>query len=1126
LTAHTERMMIIESLNTFAEEIVGIKFTELIKPGIAHTDAEDETSLYQTIDFGTRIPDISAFYGRTRELGKIEQWINNENINIVGLFGIAGIGKTSLAAKLVQQVKNKFEYIVWYSLINAPPLDEFMKDAVDVFSDYRGVLKSDETIDKMASRFLHYLTDKKCLIILDNYESIFRSGSKVGDYLDGYHPYGDLLQKIAQLEHKSTIILTSREKPKELGLLQGRKSRIRTITIKKLSYSDGIKILRDKGLSGSRNELQEVVSKYSGNPLALKFISETIHDVFLSDIGEFLRQTASVPLEISDVLDEQFNRLTKFERDVIFWLAVEREGGAINDLRKDTTHLMAEKHLIFAINSLQKRSLVDITDAGFILPNVVMEYITDKLVEVAISEVTSGDLNLLISHAFTKAQSKEHTRNSQVRLILTPVFDSLTGQLNKQDIAGSLSRILSALQREDKGYTSYYAAGNIINMFVQFEIELDYRDFSNLPIWQAYLKKTTLRDTNFTMCDFSGTVFVETFGQVLAVAFSPKNDILGAGTAAGVLLLWDLDNFMRLRTFQGHKDWVRRIAFSPTDNIIASGSDDYSVKLWDIEKNVLMRTLEGHKAWVLSLVFSPNGLLLVSGDGNGEIRVWDIQTGSCHMISGHTNWIRAIDFRFDGKILATGSEDLTLKLWDVESWENILTISDFTDNITDLKFSPDGTWLLISCYDDVQIRNAKTGQYVKSLKGHTHRVFSVSINNTGDLAATSSEDETIRIWDVKTGDCIKILHGHSGNFNSVCFNSNGNLIASGGEDQSIKVWDTESGKSVSVLRGYTNWVRSVAVNPKTDKIASLAEDKSIRFWETETGLNFKTLTGYGSQVTPLVFDNNGERLFFARDNHDILIWDTRKEKKSRILSGHKNRVRALAYTPTKALLASGGESKTIRLWHLEDGLSSTTLTGHDSWVRSLSFDKFGEKMASCSEDKTIKIWDMESGQCINTIELDNYAWAIAFHPNNKWVVSGGEENLLQCWDIESGQCVYSATGHSSPIYAIKFSYDGKHLVSGGFDHKIILWDTMTGELLDVFEGHESWVWSLDFNKSGNCVISGSADETIKIWDLKTRKCIRTLRSNRPYERMNITGVKGLEQAQKDVLFHLGAIEVA
>jgi len=85
---------------------------------------------------------------------------------------------------------------------------------------------------------------------------------------------------------------------------------------------------------------------------------------------------------------------------------------------------------------------------------------------------------------------------------------------------------------------------------------------------------------------------------------------------------------------------------------------------------------------------------------------------------------------------------------------------------------------------------------------------------------------------------------------------------------------------------------------------------------------------------------------------------------------------------------------------------------------------------------------------------------------------------------------------------------------------------MTGELLDVFEGHESWVWSLDFNKSGNCVISGSADETIKIWDLKTRKCIRTLRSNRPYERMNITGVKGLEQAQKDVLFHLGAIEVA
>ncbi len=68
------------------------------------------------------------------------------------------------------------------------------------------------------------------------------------------------------------------------------------------------------------------------------------------------------------------------------------------------------------------------------------------------------------------------------------------------------------------------------------------------------------------------------------------------------------------------------------------------------------------------------------------------------------------------------------------------------------------------------------------------------------------------------------------------------------------------------------------------------------------------------------------------------------------------------------------------------------------------------------------------------------------------------------------------------------------------------------------------VWSVAFSPDGCTLASGSQDETIKLWDVQTGECLKTLRPDRPYERMNITGVTGLTEAQKATLRALGAVE--
>ncbi|MHC5721918.1 MAG: WD40 repeat domain-containing protein, partial [Nostoc sp.] len=77
----------------------------------------------------------------------------------------------------------------------------------------------------------------------------------------------------------------------------------------------------------------------------------------------------------------------------------------------------------------------------------------------------------------------------------------------------------------------------------------------------------------------------------------------------------------------------------------------------------------------------------------------------------------------------------------------------------------------------------------------------------------------------------------------------------------------------------------------------------------------------------------------------------------------------------------------------------------------------------------------------------------------------------------------------------------------------------------TFEGHQKVVWSVAFSRDGQMLASGSKDETIKLWNVETGECLKTLRANRPYEEMNITGVIGLTAATKATLKALGALVI-
>src|SRR5260221_52418 len=758
-------------------------------------------------DWG-EVPHVENFYGREKELTELKQWIEDDHSRLIAILGMGGMGKTSLTATLAEQIKGKFNYIYWRSLQNAPILEKILQSSIQFFSDQQRIdLPKD--MDEQISLLIEYLRKHYCLMILDNFESVLQGGNRVGEYRNGYEGYARLLQRVGEAQHRSCLLLTSREKPKEVAQLEGRTSPVRSLQIPGLGQIEGQEILKHKGIFGTDDSWSALIHFYSGNPLALKLVAESIRELFRGDVSEFLKEGAKLVDNTYDLLEQQFKRLSALEREIMYWLAIEREPVSLNDLAEDIFHIGSKRELLGALESLRRRSMIDNASVGrFTLQPVIMEYITDKLIEQAYGEIDNETMTIFASHALTKAHSKEYIRNTQVRLIIAPIAERLLASVGKEEIEKKLKRMLSML-RDVHQQKSSYAAGNILNLLIQLKYDLRGYDFSNLIVRQAYLQGVSLPEVNFAYSNLVKPVFTETFGNILSVAFSPDGERLAAGTTDGEVRVWKIASSTQLLTCSGHADWVWSIAFSPDGSILASGSSDKTIRLWDMKTGQCLNTLQGHSNSVWSIAFSPNGSRIASSSEDQTLRIWEVSTGqNLKTLQGHTDRIWSVAFNSDGSMIASGSYDQTVRLWDVRTGQ-CLKILGHTDRVQAVAFSPDRK-TLVSGSDDQAIRiwEISTGLHLKTLQGHTNWIGSVVFSPDGSMIASSSYDQTLRLWDVRTGQCLKTLQGHTSWVGSVVFNPDGSILASGSYDQSIRIWEADTGEGLKNLEGYSRGIGS------------------------------------------------------------------------------------------------------------------------------------------------------------------------------------------------------------------------------------------------------------------------------------------------------------------------------
>ena len=259
-------------------------------------------------------------------------------------------------------------------------------------------------------------------------------------YRSGYEEYGDFWQRIGSSEHQSCVLLTSRVKPRDIEDLE-EVSLVRSLELSGLDIEAGRAIFRDiartnnASFQGTEGDWSRLISFYNGNPLALEITARHILNRFDGNLSEFLKHDLMVFGEIRKLLDWHFERLSAAEKNIMYWLALNREAVSIADLKQDIFLPRAQKYLPETLDGIERQIPIEKSANRLTLQPVLIEYVTEKAIAQISQELESGKLQLFNSHALIKASAKDYVKDSQIRLILQPIIDRLneTWGLELQD---------------------------------------------------------------------------------------------------------------------------------------------------------------------------------------------------------------------------------------------------------------------------------------------------------------------------------------------------------------------------------------------------------------------------------------------------------------------------------------------------------------------------------------------------------------------------------------------------------------------------------------------------------------------------------------------------------------------
>lgn len=1046
-----------------------------------------------TIDWEDAPTDIQPFCGRITEIAQLAEWIVVDRCKIVTIIGIGGIGKTSLAAKLAAQIQDRFDFIIWRSLREAPLLNQLLADIIPVLSHHQ-IAELPKTSPKRIAILLNCLKQQRCLLVLDNVEAIMTAGEYVGNYREGYSNYGEFFHRLGTTTHQSCTLLTSREAPDEIVELAGATLPIRTLCLSGLN-GDGATLLNTMDVQGDIDILQAISDRCQGNPLYLRIIASIIIKNFEGDSASFLISNRYNYSKISTIITDQLVRLTVTEKLVVYYLSLHREPASMTAFTTHFELMSLQGTLASTLDSLIRRSIVQVVGSNsldpsqaksYTLQNVILELATDRLKAELDRELQTSENLFFFNHlALHPTTSPEYIRQIQQRLFLNPLSRLLHRRYGTETIAYILSLI--SITTNPSGY----AVGNLINLAIELKADFTDWNLSNLYIAEVDFQEVRLTTVNFENSRFDRCQFPQGMGTIFDLKFSPDGQLLAAGGTDGRVHIWEVATGRKKFLLTGHTGWIRTLCFSDDGKYIATGSGDRTIRIWDVISGECLYILTGHQDIIWLVYFAPNSSIVASIDRLRVINVWwlkreqpvfsvkiadlTIWNGTLDLSKGRlvtaspqgivvrSLWqrgqrrlsipagtaVKKIIFSPDKKYLWGLTFDSAVYCWEIETGELVAELIGHSSRVFELNFTPDGRRIVTTSKECIRVWNARTRTCLQSIYPQ-QSTLSAALHRSGETIATASSNGVVQLWEIASGECLLNFSGRTIRFLTAIFALNAQQAIAGRDDGLILSWSLIGNTATASCEyvGHHDIVRSIAISPDNTKLVSGSHDTTVRLWDLATGQCLKVMTTHNYWVSRVIFLDDDNVISCGEDGK-ICHWNLVTNKVNILPTNPQYWLMGAGASVDGQIVTAGYNNNTIELWNF---VTKTTHSFHTQGnrIRFMSFSQDLRHLVTLSDDGLLSICDYQQLTCIKTWLVGGRDWiALSFLPQSEHKVAIAGRAGIEIWDIISGECICKLLDHTAPVCSIDFTPNGEYLLSSSEDGSVKLWDCAQAKVIQT-----------------------------------------------------------------------------
>ncbi len=488
------------------------------------------------------------------------------------------------------------------------------------------------------------------------------------------------------------------------------------------------------------------------------------------------------------------------------------------------------------------------------------------------------------------------------------------------------------------------------------------------------------------------------------------------------------------------------------------------------------------------------------------------------VLTGHTARVLDAAFSPDGSHVVTLGEDNAAILWDTARGEEVLRVDPGLVTFGRVAFSPDGGEFA-TCGSEglVKIWSAETGALSETLKSERGEALAVSYTPDGKRIVGGLGGGAIQVWNRESMRTERLCDTGGAAVQSVVTNAAGTIVAAGCSNGAILTFNVTTGETVSEILAHpinlhkgVLGVTDVAFRPNHDQIASCGCDDTAKLWDLNTGQLLQTFHGHGQKVWTVSFTPDGRTLATSSSDGEVKTWDPDSGVERTRAIGLNEGIVCARYSSDGRHLVTAGDNPVVRIWNEAEPFGAFPLRGHTADVNAAAFSLDDRILASgaghwsAGGDSRVILWDVATHRILRVLEGHfGMVYAVAFHPNGRWVTSAGGDRRVITWDIDTGDIVreFSADLHQNGIRSIAYSPDGSRFLTGGWDGDngiasvAVIWDAASGTALHTLVPHGSVLDSVAWSPDGALVATACRDGVARVWDAESGSLVWELKAD-------------------------------